>query len=117
MSGFSGQRNLRACMICSIVQAQSKFQREGCPNCEAILGLQNNLDAIQECTSQVFEGLITLGDPARSWVAKWQRLQNYQPGVYAVKVVGSLPDEVLTALEDAGINYIPRDGSAAEDDM
>ena len=55
----------------------------------------------------MFEGLLTLGDPARSWVAKWQRLQDYLPGVYAVKVVGSLPGEVLTALEDAGINYVP----------
>ena len=81
--------------------------REGCPNCEAILGLQNNSDAIQECTSQVYEGLISMGDPEQSWVAKWQRLEKYVPGVYAVKVVGTLPSEVLGALEDSGHKYVP----------
>lgn len=43
---------------------------------------------MEEATSQVFEGLITLVDPKTSWVAKWQRLDGYYPGVYAVKVVG-----------------------------
>jgi len=27
-------------------------------------------------------------DPQQSWVAKWQRLQDYTPGTYAIKVVG-----------------------------
>merc|ERR1711939_171759 len=104
-------RSLRACMICSIVQPQAKFSREGCPNCEEFLELRHNGDAIAEATSSVFEGLITLADPENSWVAKWQRLQGYAPGTYAVKVVGVLPEEVIAAAENAGIKYIPRDGS------
>lgn len=80
--------------------------REGCPNCEEVLGLQGNADAIQECTSQVFEGIIALSDPQRSWVAKWQRLQNYKPGIYATKVVGTLPDDIENDLEAAGISYV-----------
>ncbi|KAI6882402.1 hypothetical protein KC318_g13571 [Hortaea werneckii] len=104
-------RSLRACMICSIVQPQAKFSREGCPNCEEFLELRHNGDAIAEGTSSVFEGLITLADPENSWVAKWQRLQGYAPGTYAVKVVGVLPEEVIAAAENAGIKYIPRDGS------
>ena len=71
---------------------------------------------VQECTSQVFEGLITLNDPRSSWVARWQRLDAYVPGVYAVKVVGILPEEALNSLEDNGIRYIPRDGSAQDDE-
>lgn len=67
-----------------------KFMREGCPNCDNVLGLRGNNDAIQECTSQVFEGLITLNDPNTSWVARWQRLDSYVPGTYAVKVTGSV---------------------------
>ncbi|KAL2219888.1 putative transcriptional elongation protein Spt4 [Thermoascus aurantiacus ATCC 26904] len=110
------QRTLRACMVCSLVQLQSKFMREGCPNCDHILGLRGNNDAIQECTSQVFEGLITIADMRSSWVARWQRLEGYVPGTYAVKVVGTLPDEVIASLEDAGIKYIPRDGSAGEEE-
>ena len=115
-------RQLRACMVCSVVQLQSvglhlyscylskvssitflpafpskliyllklvqRFIREGCPNCESFLDLAGHPDSVQECTSQVYEGLITLVDPERSWVAKWQRLDGYVPGVYAVKVVG-----------------------------
>jgi transcription elongation factor SPT4 len=114
--------NVRHLLLCclglkNIADALQNFMKGGCPNCEAILGLRNSQDAIQECTSQVFEGLITLGDPKTSWVAKWQRLSNYVGGVYAVKVVGQLPREIIEALEDNGIKYIPRDGSSIEDEV
>lgn len=80
--------------------------RNGCPNCEEVLGLRGNVDAIQECTSQVFEGIIALGDPKHSWVAKWQRLQDYKPGIYATKVVGTLPGDIEGDLQSAGIHYM-----------
>ena len=69
---------------------------------------------MRDCTSQVYEGLITLAEPATSWVARWQRLDKYVPGVYATKVVGTLPEEVLQQLEDSGVQYYPRDGSGAD---
>jgi transcription elongation factor SPT4 len=83
-------RNLRACMVCSVVQTSAQFNRAGCPNCEEFLELRGNPDSIAEATSQVFEGLITLTSPEQSWVAKWQRLQGYQAGTYAIKVVGQV---------------------------
>lgn len=49
-------------------------------------------------------------------MARWQRLDSYVPGTYAVKVTGSLPNEVIGHLEDAGIKYIPRDGSQVEEE-
>jgi hypothetical protein len=52
------------------------------------LGLQNHIDQVQECTSGIFEGLISMNDPAHSWVARWQRLEGYVKGIYAVKVIG-----------------------------
>lgn len=110
-------RNLRACLLCSIVQPHSKFLSEGCPNCEEILQLRNSPDSIGEMTSQIFEGLITLRDPENSWVAKWQRLSSYVPGVYATKVVGRLPDDIVQGLEENGLRYIPRDGSQGEEEM
>ena len=61
--------------------------------------------------------MICLGEPKQSWVAKWQRLTEYVAGVYATKVVGQLPREILESLEDNGIKYIPRDGSSLEDDV
>ena len=108
-------RTNRACMLCSIVRSASQFIREGCPHCETLLSLRNSQDNVSELTSQVFEGLITLGDPASSWVAKWQRLTNYVPGVYAIKVVGRLPEDVVQGLEEQGIRYVPRDGSSQEE--
>ena len=56
----------------------------------------------------MFEGLITLADPTKSWVAKWQRLDGYVRGVYATKVSGQLPDDVRTTIEEEyRITYIP----------
>lgn len=85
-----------------------RFLREGCPNCEEFLRLQASPEAVADCTSQVFEGLITLADPSKSWVAKWQRLDGYVRGVYATKVSGILPEEVVDTMEnEARVRYIP----------
>ncbi|KAJ2896739.1 transcription elongation factor spt-4 [Zalerion maritima] len=109
-------RYLRACMVCSIVMTYQRFREQGCPNCEEFLSLQGSPEQIEACTSQVYEGLITLTNPSKSWVARWQRLNNYIPGVYAMKVSGTLPDDVRTAVEDeTGNKYIPRDGTEEED--
>lgn len=79
-------------MVCSLVQTGTKFQQTGCPNCEEFLELRGSSEAVQDCTSQVFEGMITLNSDSEggtsSWVARWQRLEGYKAGVYAVKVVG-----------------------------
>ena len=92
-------------MLTDILQ---RFLREGCPNCEEFLQLAGSSEAVQDCTSQVFEGLITLADPAKSWVAKWQRLDGYVRGVYATKVSGILPEEIIDTMENtARIRYIP----------
>lgn len=108
------QRNMRACMVCSIVRTQHQFATQGCPNCEDFLELANNAEQINDCTSQVFEGLITVADTTRSWVARYQRLEGYVAGVYAIQVEGILPEDVLVAVENAGVNYVPRDGSEQE---
>jgi transcription elongation factor SPT4 len=108
------QRNMRACMVCSIVRTQQQFTTQGCPNCEDVLELAGNPEQVNDCTSQVFEGIITIADTTRSWVARYQRLEGYVPGVYATQVEGILPEEVLVAVENAGINYVPRDGSEQE---
>lgn len=64
----------------------------GCPNCEAFLELTGHADSVADCTSQVFEGLITIAKPAESWVARWNRLEGYVGGVYACKVVGAVSE-------------------------
>lgn len=84
----SQHRHLRACMVCSFVQPGNKFRQQGCPNCE-FLEMQGADEAhVADCTSAVFEGIIALADPTQSWVARWQRLDGYVPGMYATKVSG-----------------------------
>jgi transcription elongation factor SPT4 len=52
--------------------------------------------------------VITLANPTKSWIAKYQRLDSYVPGMYAIKVSGQLPDEIRSTLEDEyRIQYIP----------
>jgi hypothetical protein len=38
---------------------------------------------------------------------------NFKPGCYALRVVGELPGEHITTLEDVGITYQPLDGKDA----
>jgi transcription elongation factor SPT4 len=91
-----------------------RFSSHGCPNCESLLSLAHNSDTVQECTSANFNGVIALTSPERSWVAKWQRLDRYVPGTYAVQVIGRLPEHIVQELADKGFKYVPRDGTQDE---
>ncbi|KAF2261685.1 putative transcriptional elongation protein Spt4 [Lojkania enalia] len=108
------QRYMRACMVCSIVRTEQQFKTSGCPNCDSFLELAGNADAVQDCTSSVFDGLLTISDTTKSWVARYQRLEGYVPGVYAVQVEGILPEDAIEAARAAGVQYYPRDGSVSE---
>ena len=89
-------RQLRACLICSLVKQIDQFDRDGCDNCERFLKLRGNRynqnifffllelieknlfilifiwncnfrDMVIECTSNSFEGLIGMMTPEQSW--------------------------------------------------
>lgn len=110
-------RNLRACLVCSIVLQRNTFLNSGCPNCPFLEIQRGGGDdsGLEECTSAVFEGMIAMDKPEQSWVAKWQRIENYVPGCYAVKVVGRLGDERIQDAAENGVVYFPRDGTKPED--
>ncbi|ODV63293.1 transcription elongation factor SPT4 [Ascoidea rubescens DSM 1968] len=109
------RRSERACMLCGIVLQFREFKGKGCPNCESVLNYKDSEESlVQECTSPAFEGLVAVGDPSGSWVAKWLRIENFVPGLYAVKVNGRLPPDVVSRLEDNGFHYRPRDGSVTD---
>jgi transcription elongation factor SPT4 len=109
-------RTLRACMVCTIILPQSTFRDEGCPNCEQALELRGNSEAVTECTSSNFSGTLALMNPERSWVGKWQRLEGYVPGVYAVQVIGTLSEERIEDVRAAGMRYVPRDGRKEDEE-
>jgi transcription elongation factor SPT4 len=47
-------------------------------------------------------------------VSKWLRIDGFQPGLYAVKVNGKLPQDIVDDLKSKGVVYRPRDGSAQD---
>ncbi|XP_049598954.1 transcription elongation factor SPT4 isoform X1 [Syngnathus scovelli] len=84
-------RHLRACLLCSLVKTIDQFEYDGCDNCESFLQMKGNREMVYDCTSSSFDGVIAQMSPEDSWVAKWQRIGTFKPGVYAVSVTGRLP--------------------------
>lgn len=73
--------------------------------------MRESSDRVGECTSPNFHGMIALVDDKQSsWVAKWQRIDKMVSGLYAVQVIGRLPDEIVNELRKNGVEYFSRDG-------
>lgn len=104
-------RNLRACLVCSLIKSVGMFEEDGCDNCEDFMSMKGNRERVYECTSNNFEGMIALMQPEESWVAKWQRLAHHVKGMYAVSVTGVLPKRIQRELAQSGRKYRSRDVS------
>ena len=63
-------RQLRACLVCSLIKSFDQFERDGCDNCESVLTLRRNRDNVYDCTSANFEGMIASCKPEDSWVCR-----------------------------------------------
>jgi transcription elongation factor SPT4 len=73
--------------------------------------MEGYTDRVAKYTTPYFEGLIGLVDPNGSWVAKWQRIDNCKPGMYAIEMIGNLPKEMRDFCDENGIPYkINNDG-------
>lgn len=101
-------------MICGIVQPLRDFVGQGCPNCESLIPFKGEESVVRDCTSPSFEGLVALCDNEVSWVARWLRIDGFQTGMYAVKINGKLPEDVIQDLSSRGFVYRPRDGSVQD---
>lgn len=101
-------------MICGIVLPNRVFVNQGCPNCESLVSFRTDDQLVQDCTSSSFEGLVSIASGKDSWVARWLRVDKFVPGLYAVKVNGKIPPEIIGDLEDKGVIYRPRDGSVQD---
>ena len=53
-------------------------------------------------------------NPPESWCARWQRIERFQQGLYAIRISGRLPEDIVDALESNNIKYVPRDGSVKD---
>ncbi|KAJ1735281.1 transcription elongation factor spt4 [Coemansia biformis] len=108
------KRQLRACLICGIVQNHHTFRDMGCPNCEQYVKMARHNDVVADCTSGTFDGMMAVFQPKKSWVCKFAHVGGYRPGIYASHVSGRIPEDIEDALARSGIKYHPRDGSADE---
>ncbi|XP_035792416.1 transcription elongation factor SPT4-like [Anopheles albimanus] len=105
------QRALRACLSCSLVKTIDQFENDGCDNCEEFLRMKNNRDQVYDCTSNNFDGMIAVMSPDDSWVCKWQRINRFTKGIYAISVSGRLPTNMVREMKNRGIPYRIRDTS------
>ncbi|BEJ17969.1 hypothetical protein CspHIS471_0702460 [Cutaneotrichosporon sp. HIS471] len=103
------QANLRACLICSLLQTPKDFVDMGCPNCEDVCEMRGSMERVVDCTSTIYDGMIAMMEPEESWVARWQRINKKRRGLYAVRVTGRPPQDVIEAIEARGGLYRPRD--------
>ncbi|PVU90893.1 hypothetical protein BB560_006168, partial [Smittium megazygosporum] len=76
-----------------------------------LLEMRGSTERVMECTSTNFDGITALMDPSKSWVGRYNHIENYYPGLYAGYVSGRLPEDVQDLLAERGITYYPRDGS------
>ncbi|KAJ2162361.1 transcription elongation factor spt4 [Coemansia sp. RSA 552] len=108
------KRQLRACLICGIIQNHHAFRDRGCPNCEPLVKMAGQPDVVADCTSTTFDGVMAALDPKKSWVCKYAHVEKSRPGVYAMHVTGRIPEDIEDLLVQARLTYHPRDGSADE---
>ncbi|CAB4059904.1 SUPT4H1 [Lepeophtheirus salmonis] len=104
-------RQLRACLVCSLVKTFEQFENDGCDNCDRFLNLKHNRENVYDCTSSNFDGMIGSCKPEDSWVCKWQRIGRFKRGVYAISVSGRLPPPVIKDMQALNIAYKSRDTS------
>lgn len=104
-------RQLRACLSCSLIKNVDQFEADGCENCDEFLHMKSDRDKVYMCTSNNFDGMIALMSPEDSWVAKWQRINRFTKGIYAISVAGRLPAVVVRDMKSRGIHYRTRDNS------
>ncbi|KAJ3404652.1 transcription elongation factor spt4 [Chytridiales sp. JEL 0842] len=110
----SNRRTWRACLLCGLIKTKDQFRRKGCDNCEEILSLKGSQTKVSACTSAQFDGVIGMMNPEVSWVGRWQRVDKFVKGLYAIRVTGRLPEEVVEDMADRGLSYRPRDGSSKD---
>jgi transcription elongation factor SPT4 len=94
-------KNLRACLRCALIKTNGQFVEGGCENCD-FLNMKDDDDRVASCTTMYFEGNVALMEAQSSWVAKWQRIVTFVPGIYALEVTGRLPDDAIEACENGG---------------
>jgi transcription elongation factor SPT4 len=106
-----GDRKLRACLATGLIKTEEQWFKDG-HDIFGYIRMAEDRDVVHEFTSPNFDGMVAIMEPKNSWVARWQGVQNFVPGCYALRVRGTLPSQWATLLEDEGFKYEPLDEDA-----
>lgn len=92
---------LRACKTCKLIKTYDQFYAEFCENCPQkrpeTVTAGSRADFVQTETTSDYEGMVTMLQPAHSWVARWLRMYSrtddgsivhVKTGLYAIKLPG-----------------------------
>ena len=89
-------KKLRACFSCHILKTEKQFAEEGCSNCPFF---KMNRYPVFEYTSGNFEGMISVIENQQSWISRHLNLSSFVPGVYALRILSKIPQQLQEALE------------------
>ena len=67
--------------------------------------MRDDADKCNNYTSAFYEGACGVMTPNESWAAKWLRIDQYLPGVYALSVTGQFDRDTEEELENRGIRW------------
>ena len=99
-------RGMVACRRCYLVKTYTQFYSDGCDNCP-FLGMKEDKERCDQCTTSNYQGLVASMRPTKSWVAKWQGLQEFCSGVYAMRVNAELAEEIKEELRTKNVSMFP----------
>lgn len=105
-------KGLRACKRCGLIKTYEQFYEEGCENCP-FLEMAEFPERANSCTTPFFEGMSAVADPRESWAARWIRVDQFVPGVYAITVTGTLDQDIQEDLGNRGIRWRCRPHNAS----
>ena len=99
-------RGMVACRRCYLVKTHTQFYNDGCENC-VFLGMKEDNARVKECTTGNYQGLVAMMRPKTSWVAKWQGLQRFCSGAYAMRVNAELSEELTEYCRSKNVPMFP----------
>ena len=75
----ASMKKLRACVHCKLVLNRQRWVELGkCPNCPSSGGLSDTTEDFHNVIGQIY--------PKMSWVAQYQGIKDFIPGIYAISV-------------------------------
>ena len=89
---------------------------QGCDNC-AFLEMKDQTEHVNDFTTSHYEGFVAMLQPTQSWVAKYQRLVDKTPGMYAIDIFEDKPSYLVEFLKQHNIKYMKTTGSGRQPEM